>query len=146
MSQLQELFAEAWTLQAHRAYIRFLQEMPELDPIAAERMKPAFIDGFMAASRPPLSEGGLTKVVPLDVPGIIELGRILAPFIAAFCKHGSLAPGDMMTAMALVQAMIGRQMHPSLTNLRVYEIFFNEAKVVLAAMDKMQSSEGEVKH
>lgn len=146
MSQLRELFAESWVLQAHRAYIRFLQETPDIDPIAAERMKGAFIDGFVAASRPPLSGEGLTQVVPLGVPGIIELGRTLQPFIAAFCKHGSIAPGDMMTAMALVQAMIGRQMHPSLTNRRVFEIFTQEALIVLAAMDKLQSSEKEIKH
>lgn len=146
MSQLKELFEEAWLIQAHRAYVRHIQETPGIDPIAAERMKGSFIDGFIAASRPPIGGDGLTPVVPLDVSGIIELGRTLAPFIAAFCKHGSIAPGDMMTAMALVQAMIGRQMHPSMTNMRVYELFSNEAMVVLAAMDKMQSSEGEVKH
>lgn len=146
MSQLRELLDEAWLMQAYRAFQRFLDENPNLDPIIAERTREPFLQGFVAASRPPMSMDGATVVVPLDVPGVIELGRVMAAHITAFAKHGSIAPGDMMTALAIVQAMIGRQMHPSLSNSRVYDIFSQEAMVVLAAMDKLQSSEGEVKH
>ncbi len=140
--------AESWHMQAQAAFERYLDEHPTLDMIAAERMKPAFIDGFMAASRPPV-QGTVSKtqVVPLDPNGVIELSRRLTPYIQGFGRHALVAPGDMMMALLIIVTTVGRQMHPHMSHQRVFEIFGPEASIVLKALDSLQSSPAdETKH
>lgn len=147
MTSLETSLLEAWHAQAHAAFNRYLDEHRSLDPIDAERMKPAFLDGFTAAARPPLPEDvGKTPVVPLNPPEIIELGLRLLPFVAAFGKHGCIAPGDMMVALGIVITTIGRKMHPSFSHLQVFQIYTAEMPLIFNTLDLMQASPGETRH
>lgn len=139
----QEL-AESWHSQAMSAFERYLKENPDIDVIAAERKKQIFIDGFVAASRVPAqSEIALTECIPMDPNGIIELSRRLLPYLMGFGRYSSVAPGDMMAALLICLTTIGRQLHPTLNNQKVFEIFGNEASIILRALDRLQSSQGQ---
>ena len=145
MSQLQNILNEAWFAQANRAFERYLDEHSSIDPVAAERMKAAFIEGFTAAGRPPIdSVPGQSPVLPMQIDEVIQFARLMLPFVSAFGKHGCITPNDMMVSLGIITATIGRGVHPSMSNALVYEVFSREMAVVMTALDKMQSSEGQV--
>lgn len=141
------ILREAWHGEAHNAFERYVDERPALDPISAERMKAAFIDGFMAASKPAAPDHSAVRAcIPLEPKAIIDLARRLLPYVMAFGRNAHVAPGDMMAALVIAQTTIGRQLHTSLSHVQVADIFHAEAGIILRALDKLESSEGEVKH
>lgn len=133
--------AEAWYIAGMTAFEQYLAAHPMMDAIQIERQRQPFIEGFKAASSVPAqSQLALTQCVMLDPHGIVALSRHLLPYVMAFGRHARIAPGDMMAALLIVLVTIGRQMHPTLTNQQVFDVFSAEVGIILRALDKMQSA------
>lgn len=138
---------ESWAVQAQLAWDRYLATIPGADPIAMERQKVPFITGFIQAGLlPPNASVNRSQCIPLDPNGIIHLSRRILPYIKMFGYHANIAPGDMMAALLVSLTTVGRQMHPTFSNVKVMQVFAAEADIILQALDKLQSSQGEVKH
>lgn len=146
---IESLITEAWNIEALAAWHRYVKDSvnQEADPIWLERQRESFLIGFMHASKmPPMAEVTTSQCIPMDPNSLIYLSRKIMPYIMAFGHHATIAPGDMMAALLIIITTIGRQMHPTFNNRRVFDVFGAEAKIILDALDKLQSAGNETQH
>lgn len=142
-----EMINDGFQAQATKAFNDWLGNNPDMDPIVAERMKPVFVSGFIAAQHmQPTANEGNVQVIPLTPPATYELHRLFMRYVMVVGKAGHIAPNDMMAALLMCIVTIGRALHPSMSNRKVFEIFASESGYVLEYLDKLQSSEGHVRH